>query len=159
VFRLAPGKEVRLKHSYYITCKEAIKDANGNITELHCTYDPLSKGGFTPDERKIKGTLHFVSASHAIPIEARLYDHLLTIPNTMDMEEGKTYKDYLNPNSLVTLTNCLAEPYLANQEPGTRFQFLRMGYFIVDKDSTPQHPVFNRIVPLRDTWAKLEKKM
>ncbi len=156
-FRLAPGKEVRLKHAYYITCKEVIKDAEGKITELICTYDPQSRGGGTPDGRKVKGTIHWVSAIHNIPVEVRLYDQLFTVPNPMDAEEGKTWLDYLNPDSLVTV-NCVAEPSLKDSKTGDRFQFLRMGYFIKDADSSPEKPVFNRIVTMKDTWAKLEKK-
>jgi glutaminyl-tRNA synthetase len=157
-FRLAPGKEVRLKHAYYITCKEVIKDAEGNITELICTYDPDSRGGWTKDERKVKGTLHWVSAKHNTPVEVRLYDQLFTVPNPMDPEEGKTWLDYLNPDSLVTM-QCYGEPCLKDSKPGERFQFLRMGYFVADYDSTPAKPVFNRIVTLKDTWAKMEKKL
>jgi len=157
-FRLAPGKEVRLKHAYYITCKEVIKDSAGNITELICTYDPESRGGGTPDGRKVKGTIHWVSAANHVPVEVRLYDQLFTTSNPMDAEEGKTWLDYLNPESLVTM-NGFAEPGLKNSKNGDRFQFLRMGYFIKDADSTLEKPVFNRIVTLKDTWAKLEKKM
>ena len=156
-FRLAPGREVRLKHAYYITCKEVIKDAEGNITELICTYDPESRGGWTPDERKVKGTLHWVSAKHNIPVEVRLYDHLFTRPNPYDTDEGKTWLDYLNPDSLKKV-HCFAEPGLKATNSGDRYQFLRLGYFCTDLDSTPEMPVFNRIVPLKDTWAKLEKK-
>jgi glutaminyl-tRNA synthetase len=155
--RLAPGVEVRLKHAYYITCKDIIKDANGNITELICTYDPESRGGGTPDNRKVKGTIHWVSAPHAVPMEVRLYDHLFTRANPYDTEEGKTWLDYLNPDSLVTVTG-YGEPMLKDVPAGERFQFLRLGYFIKDADSTLEQPVFNRIVTLKDTWAKLEKK-
>jgi glutaminyl-tRNA synthetase len=156
-FRLAPGKEVRLKHAYYITCKEVIKDAEGNVTELICTYDPESRGGGTPDGRKVKGTIHWVSAKYNTPVEVRLYDHLFTKSNPYDTEEGKTWLSYLNPDSLTTV-HCFAEPSLKDSKPGTRYQFLRLGYFITDTDSTTEKPVFNRIVPLKDTWAKLEKK-
>ncbi|MFO7659403.1 MAG: glutamine--tRNA ligase/YqeY domain fusion protein [Candidatus Cloacimonadaceae bacterium] len=156
-FRLAPGKEVRLKHAYYITCKEVIKDAEGKITELICTYDPASRGGGTSDGRKVKGTIHWVSAKHNIPVEVRLYDHLFTLPNPYDTEDGKTWLDYLNPDSLKTV-HCFAEPGLKETKPGNRYQFLRLGYFITDPDSTPAKPVFNRIVPLKDSWAKLEQK-
>ncbi|MBM4399229.1 MAG: glutamine--tRNA ligase/YqeY domain fusion protein [Candidatus Cloacimonetes bacterium] len=156
-FRLAPGVEIRLKHAYYITCKEVIKDKDGNITELICSYDPQSRGGWTPDERKVKGTLHWVSAQDNVPVEVRLYDQLFTKPNPYDTEEGKTWLDYLNPDSLVTVY-CFAEPSLKATKPGDRYQFLRLGYFCTDLDSTPDKPVFNRIVTLKDTWAKLEKK-
>jgi glutaminyl-tRNA synthetase len=135
-----------------------IKDAEGNITELICTYDPDSRGGWTKDERKVKGTLHWVSAKHNTPVEVRLYDQLFTVPNPMDPEEGKTWLDYLNPDSLVTM-QCYGEPCLKDSKPGERFQFLRMGYFVADYDSTPAKPVFNRIVTLKDTWAKMEKKL
>jgi len=155
-FRMAPGREVRLKHAYYITCKEVIKDAEGRITELICTYDPESRGGGTPDNRKVKGTIHWVSAIHNIPVEVRLYEQLFTKPDPMDAEEGKTWLDYLNPESLVTV-NCFAEPGLKKTKAGDRYQFLRLGYFCADPDSTPEKPVFNRIVTLKDTWAKLEK--
>ena len=156
-FRLAPGREVRLKHAYYITCKEVIKDNDGKITELICTYDPASRGGWTPDERKVKGTLHWVSARHNQAVEVRLYDHLFTQADPYDTEEGKTWLDYLNPDSL-KVVQCYAEPGLKATKPGDRYQFLRLGYFVSDPDSTPEKPVFNRIVPLKDTWAKLGKK-
>ncbi|MDD4309154.1 MAG: glutamine--tRNA ligase/YqeY domain fusion protein [Candidatus Cloacimonetes bacterium] len=157
-FRLAPGKEVRLKHAYYITCDEVIKNEEGEILEVICSYDPLSKGGGTPDGRKIKGTLHWVSAIHAIPVELRLYDHLFTIADLNEIEEGKDYKDYLNPTSLVINTSCMAEASLADLSIGERYQFLRLGYFCVDSDSLPEKPVFNRIVSLKDSWAKQVKK-
>jgi glutaminyl-tRNA synthetase len=157
-FRLAPGREVRLKHAYYITCKEVVKDADGKITELICTYDPASRGGWTKDERKVKGTLHWVSARYNTPLEVRLYDHLFTKANPYDAEDGKTWLDNLNPDSLMTV-NCVGEPGLKDAPNGFRYQFLRMGYFIKDKDSTPGKPVYNRIVTLKDTWAKLEKKL
>ncbi len=157
-FRMAPGREVRLKHAYYIICKDVVKDADGNITELICTYDPESRGGGTPDNRKVKGTIHWVSAIYNIPVEVRLYEQLFTKPDPMDAEEGKTWLDYLNPESLVTV-NGFAEPGLKNTKAGNRYQFLRLGYFVTDKDSTPEKPVFNRIVTLKDTWAKMEKKM
>jgi glutaminyl-tRNA synthetase len=157
-FRLAPGVEVRLKHAYYITCKEVIRDAQGNITELVCTYDPASKGGGTLDGRKVKGTIHWVSAKHNTPLEVCLYEHLFTKPNPYDTEAGKTWLDYLSPDSLVTV-NCFGEPALKAAKTGERFQFMRLGYFIKDTDSTPEKPVYNRIVTLKDTWAKLEKKL
>ncbi len=157
-FRLGPGREVRLKHGYYIKCHEAIKDAAGNVVELRCTYDPESGGGVTPDGRIVKGTLHWVSAAHAIDAEVRLYDHLFTVPDPDDVPEGADYKVYLNPNSEVVLTGCKVEPGLANTKPGDRFQFLRQGYFCTDLDSTPDHLVFNRTVSLKDTWAKVEGK-
>lgn len=157
--RLAPGVEVRLKHAYYITCKEVIKDPEGNVTELICTYDPNSRGGWTPDARKVKGTIHWVSAKHYIDAEVRLYEHLLTIPDINDIEEGKDYRDYLNPNSLKVLKNCKLEQSLKEAKIGDRLQFLRQGYFSVDYDSTPDNLVFNLIVTLKDSWAKQLKKM
>jgi len=156
-FRLAPGREVRLKHAYYITCKEVVKDEEGNVTELICTYDPASRGGWTPDNRKVKGTLHWVSAAANVPVEVRLYEHLFTKADPTDTEEGKTWLDYLNPNSLQVVT-ALAEPMLKDAKAGEQYQFLRLGYFCTDPDYTPTKPVFNRIVTLKDTWAKLESK-
>ena len=159
-FRLAPGKEVRLKHAYYITCNEVIKNAQGEVVELHCSYDPNSRGGWTQDGRKVKGTLHWVSAQHAIPVEVRLYEHLFSKENPEDVEEGQDFTANLNPNSLRVIKNALAEPDLKNANPGDRFQFLRQGYFCADlKDHSAEHPVFNRTVTLRDSWAKIEKKL
>jgi glutaminyl-tRNA synthetase len=159
-FRLSPGREVRLKHAYYITCEKVIKDEKtGEIIELHCTYDPESRGGWTPDNRRVKGTLHWVSAQHAIKVEIRLYDHLFTKEDPDEVEEGKTFLDNLSPNSLEVLTGCLAEPGLAGVKSGDQFQFMRQGYFCVDPDSKPGKLVFNRAVSLRDTWAKIEQKM
>jgi glutaminyl-tRNA synthetase len=157
-FRLAPGREVRLKHAYFITCKEVIKDDNGKIVELRCVYDPETRGGDAPDGRKVKGTLHWVSAEHAVRAEVRVYDNLFTLRNMDEMEEGKDYKDYLNPDSLKVLTDCMVEPSLKNAKVMDRFQFLRHGYFCVDKESTPEKLVFNRTVSLKDTWAKVRKK-
>jgi glutaminyl-tRNA synthetase len=159
-FRLSPGREVRLKHAYYITCEKVIKDEKtGEIIELHCTYDPESRGGWTSDNRRVKGTLHWVTAQHAINVEVRLYDHLFTKEDPDEVEEGKTFIDNLNPNSLEVLTGCLGEPGLAEVKSGDLFQFMRQGYFCVDPDSKPGKPVFNRAVSLRDTWAKIEQKM
>uniref|UniRef100_B8DLQ7 Glutamine--tRNA ligase n=1 Tax=Nitratidesulfovibrio vulgaris (strain DSM 19637 / Miyazaki F) TaxID=883 RepID=B8DLQ7_NITV9 len=155
--RLAPGAEVRLRYAYYITCREVVKDADGNITELRCTYDPATKGGWSQDGRKVKGTIHWVSAAHALHAEVRLYEHLFSVENPNAAEEGKTFVDYLNPDSLKTVTAML-EPALADVAPGTRVQFERIGYFCADKDGTPGKPVFNRTVGLRDSWAKIEKK-
>jgi glutaminyl-tRNA synthetase len=157
-FRMSVGKEVRLKFAYYVTCTQVIKDEEGNITELRCTYDPESRGGGTPDGRRVKGTLHWVSARHAKKAEVRVYDKLFTLKNLKDMEEGKTYKDYLNPESLIVLQDCLIEPMLAEAKNGESFQFMRKGYFCVDDDSTPEKPVFNRSVALKDSWAKAQKK-
>lgn len=159
-FRLAPGREVRLKHAYFITCTDVMRDpATGEITELHCTYDPESRGGSTPDGRKVKGTLHWVSAGHAHEAEIRLYDKLFTRENPMEVEEGKNFIDYINPDSLEVLKKCRVEPALAEAEAGEYYQFLRNGYFCVDsKDSKPDALVFNRTVGLRDTWAKIQKQ-
>jgi glutaminyl-tRNA synthetase len=156
-FRLAPGVEVRLKHAYYITCEKVIKNDRGEIVELHCTYDPQSRGGGTPDNRRVKGTLHWVSAEHAIEAEIRLYDQLFTKEDPLVTEEGKDFKDYVNPASLEVLTGCKLEPSLKNAKVGESFQFLRQGYFCVDnRDSSPEKPVFNRTVGLRDSWAKMQ---
>jgi len=177
-FRLAPGSEVRLKHAYYIKCVDVVKDEQtGQIVELHCTYDPDTRGGWSSDGRNVKGTLHWVSASHSIPAEVRLYDHLFTRENPIDGGEkdghDHDFKDYLNQKSLERLTSCRVEPGLANAAPGSRYQFLRQGYFCVDPgDSSPagsssvgssavgssgKSLVFNRTVGLRDSWAKIEK--
>ena len=158
-FRLSPGREVRLKHAYYIKCEKAVKDEkSGEIKELHCTYDPATKGGWSDDGRKVKGTLHWVSAGHALDAEVRLYDHLFTEPNPDDAEEGKDFISNLNPNSKEVLKTCKVEPGLKDAKPGSRYQFLRHGYFCVDPDSKEGKLVFNRTVSLRDTWAKVKKK-
>jgi len=158
-FRLSPGREVRLKHAYFIKCERVVKDEKtGEVTELHCTYDPASRGGASPDGRKVKGTLHWVSAAHALKAEVRLYNHLFTKENPYEVEEGSDFLTYLNPNSLETLTNCRVELSLKGVAPGSRYQFLRQGYFCVDSvDSTDEKLVFNRTVSLRDSWAKIEK--
>ncbi len=158
-FRLTPGREVRLRYAYYITCTGVVKDEKtGEITELHCTYDPATRGGDSPDGRRVKATLHWVSARHAVPAEVRLYDHLLMKAEPDDVEEGKDFKSLLNPNSLERLLTCFVEPALASVVPGSRYQFERLGYFCVDSvDTTDRKPVFNRIVTLKDTWAKIEK--
>jgi glutaminyl-tRNA synthetase len=157
-FRLAPGREVRLRYAYFITCKEVIKDASGKITELRCTYDPATKGGDAPDGRKVKATMHWVSASHAVSAEIRLYDYLFAKPDPDDVEEGKDYKSNINPKSLEIINDAKLEPSLKDAKPGDTYQFERMGYFCMDPDSTDAKPVFNRTVTLRDTWAKIEKK-
>ena len=158
-FRLSLGKEVRLKYAYYITCNEVIKNEKGEIIELLCTYDEKSRGGWTEDGRKVKGTLHWVCAESAIPVELRLYDRLFTLADMSNMEEGKTYQDYLNPNSLIVKQNCLAEENLQEAKIGEHYQFLRIGYFNVDYNSKPEALIFNRIVDLKDSWAKLSKKI
>jgi glutaminyl-tRNA synthetase len=157
-FRLAPGREVRLRYAYFVKCTSVVKDAKGEAIELRCTYDPATRGGDAPDGRKVKVTIHWVSAQHAVDAEIRLYDHLFTKPDPDDVPEGKTYIDNLNPQSLELLTGCKLEPSLANAKIGDKFQFERLGYFCVDKDSAPGKLVFNRAVTLRDTWAKIEKK-
>jgi glutaminyl-tRNA synthetase len=157
-FRLAPGREVRLRYAYFITCKEVIKDEQtGEIKELRCTYDPATRGGDAPDGRKVKATMHWVSAEHALPAEVRVYDHLFTQPNPMEAED---FKSTINPDSLEVLKPCYVEPSLRGAEPGAQYQFERLGYFCVDsRDSKPDGLVFNRTVTLRDTWAKIEKAM
>jgi glutaminyl-tRNA synthetase len=158
-FRLSPGREVRLRYAYYITCKEVVKDEKtGEIIELRCTYDPQTRGGDSPDGRKVKATLHWVSAAHAIEAEVRLYDHLFSVPNPADEKDGPDFMAYLNPKSLEVLPVCWVEPSLQGVPAGSRYQFERQGYFCVDlNDSTPDKPVFNRTVTLRDTWAKIVK--
>jgi glutaminyl-tRNA synthetase len=158
-FRLSPGKEVRLKHAYYITCDKAIKDEKtGEIIRLECTYDPNSKGGGTPDNRKVKGTLHWVSAKDALDAEVRLYEHLFTSENPDEVEEGKTFLDGLNPKSVEAISTAKVESSLASAKAGDKFQFLRHGYFCVDMDSAANKLVFARTVTLKDSWAKIEKK-
>lgn len=156
-FRLAPGREVRLRYAYIIKCVEVVKDAAGNIVELHCTYDPETHSGGPAEGRKVKATLHWVSAAHAIPAEVRLYDILFTKPDPDNVEDGYHYTDFLNSNSLEVLPACQLEPGLADAAVGSRYQFERLGYFCVDPDSVAGRPVFNRTVTLRDTWAKLQK--
>ena len=157
-FRLSPGSEVRLKHAYFITCKEVVRNEAGEIVELRCEYDPLTRGGEAPDGRRVKGTLHWVSVPHAVKAQVRLYENLFTLRDMSEMEEGKSYNDYLNPESLTVLENCFVEPALAAAKPLDRFQFLRQGYFCADADSTPERPVFNRTVALKDSWAKMQQK-
>ena len=154
-FRLAPGREVRLRYAYFITCHDVVKDDQGNIVELHCTYDPATKGGSAPDGRKVKATIHWVSANDAMNSEVRLYDRLFSVPNPAT---SKNFEDVLNPNSLIVLNECKLEPSLSDVELGEHIQFERLGYFYKDPDSTQEKPVFNRTVPLRNTWAKLEKQ-
>ena len=157
-FRLSPGKEVRLRYGYLITAKSVVKNAQGEVVEVHCTYDPATRGGNTPDGRKVKSTIHWVSAEHAVDTEVRIYDKLFTKENPTELEEGQNFTDNLNPNSLEVITNAKLEPSLANAAPGSRYQFERLGYFCVDTDSKPDRPVFNRTVALKDSWARIEKK-
>ncbi|MFQ6092953.1 MAG: glutamine--tRNA ligase/YqeY domain fusion protein [bacterium] len=157
-YRLAPGREVRLRYGYFITCVDVVKDEKtGEVVELHCTYDPATRGGDAPDGRKVKSTLHWVSAPHALEAEVRLYDHLFAKADPNEVEEGDDLRSNLNPNSLEVLTSCKVEPSLAGAKPGARYQFERKGYFCVDPDSTDEKLVFNRTVTLRDEWAKIEK--
>ena len=157
-FRLAPGREVRLRYAYIIKCVSVVKDDTGEITEIHCTYDPDTRSGGPAASRKVKATIHWVSAEQAVTAEVRLYDHLFTKPDPDNVEDGQAFTDYLNPHSLEVLTGCKVEPSLAQAEAGSRFQFERQGYFCADTvDSSPSRPVFNRTVTLRDTWAKIQK--
>lgn len=156
-FRLSPGNEVRLRYGYLVKCDEVIKDAEGNITELRCTYDPESIGGGSSDGRKVKGVIHWVSAKHAVNAELRLFDTLFIQENPDDIEEGKTFMDYINPDSL-RVVNSYLEPSLVEANQGDKFQFERVGYFCLDKDSTPEKQIFNRTVGLKDSWAKMQNK-
>jgi len=157
-FRLSPGAEVRLRCAYFIRCTDVIKDARGEIVELRCTYDPATRGGDSPDRRKVKATLQWVSAPHAVAAEVRLYDRLFSVEDPERVPEGKTFLDNLNPNSLEVLHGCQVEPGLASAAVGARFQFERVGYFSVDPDTRPGALVFNRTVSLRDTWARIQQK-
>jgi glutaminyl-tRNA synthetase len=157
-FRLAPGREVRLRYGYFIRCVDVVKDEAGEVVEVHCTYDPETRGGSAPDGRKVKSTIHWVSSAHALEAEVRLYDTLFTTWNPAEVEEGQDFTANLNPRSLETLRGCRVEPSLAGAEPGARYQFERLGYFCADPDSTDGLLVFNRTVTLRDTWAKIQKK-
>ena len=157
-YRLSPGKEVRLRNAYFITAQSVIKDATGNIVEVHCTYDPASRGGNSPDGRKVKSTIHWVSAAHATHAEIRLYDKLFSTPDPGDVPEGGSFLDNLNPASLEVLADAKLEPSLAEAQAGDQFQFERVGYFCVDPDSSETRKVFNRTLPLKDSWAKIEKK-
>lgn len=155
-FRLSPGKEVRLRCAYFVTCTDVVKDANGEVVEVHCTYDPATRGGDAPDKRRVKATLHWVSARHAHDVEVRLYDRLFSVEDPERVAEDKTFLDHLNPDSLEVVSGVKAEPSLATVTAGETFQFERIGYFCVDPDSAPGALVFNRTVGLRDTWAKIE---
>ena len=154
-FRLGPGREVRLKHAYYVTCTDFIKNEIGDVTEIHCTYDPTTKGGWSDDGRKVRGTLHWVSVQHAVDAEVRLYDHLFTVENPES--GGEVFTENLNSDSLLILQNCKAEPGLKIAETGISYQFLRNGYFCLDFDSKSDQLIFNRTVRLRDNWAKKQK--
>jgi glutaminyl-tRNA synthetase len=156
-YRLAPGREVRLRYGYLVTCTEVIKDSSGSIVELRCTYDPATRGGNTPDGRKVKSTIHWVSAAHALPAEIRLYDNLFVKEDPNDVEEGQEFTANVNPDSLQVLHDCMIEPSVRDAEPGSKYQFERLGYYCVDRDSSDKL-VFNRTIGLRDTWAKIEKR-
>jgi glutaminyl-tRNA synthetase len=158
-YRLSPGREVRLRYGYFITAKSVVKNARGEVVEVHCTYDPATRGGNAPDGRKVKSTIHWVSAAHALDAEVRIYDTLFTKEDPNQVEEGQEFTANLNPNSLEVISQAKLEPSLANAPIEGRYQFERIGYFCVDPDSTPGHPVFNRTVALKDTWAKVEKKI
>ena len=157
-YRLAPGREVRLRYGYFVRCVEAVKDDSGEIVELRCTYDPETRGGSAPDGRRVRATLHWVSAEHALDAEVRLYDSLFTVPNPYDVPDGKTWTDFINPDSLTVLKGCKLERSIANIQADEPLQFERVGYFVKDRDSTPGTPVFNRSVPLRDTWARIQQR-
>jgi len=157
-FRLSPGREVRLRYGYFVECTNAVRNASGEVVEVHCTYDPATRGGNAPDGRKVKATIHWVSAAHSIDAEVRLYEKLFTKPYPGQVEEGQDFTANLNPNSLEIVANAKLEPSLAAATAGARYQFERLGYFCVDPDSTPRRPVFNRTVALKDAWAKIEKK-
>src|SRR6202521_1145756 len=157
-YRLSPGREVRLRYGYFVTCTSVVKNEKGEIVEVHCTYDPATRGGNAPDGRKVKATIHWVSAAHALDAEVRIYENLFLKENPSDVEPGRDVLDNLNPNSLEIITDAKVEPSLANAAAGTRYQFERLGYFCVDPDSKPGKPVFNRTVALKDGWARVEKK-
>jgi glutaminyl-tRNA synthetase len=158
-FRLSPGREVRLRYGYFVTCTGVVKDEKtGEVLEVHCAYDPATRGGDAPDGRRVKSTIHWVSAAHAIDAEARLYDNLFTRENPDEVPEGQDFTANLNPHSLEVVTGCKLEPSLRAAAPGSRYQFERLGYFCVDPDSTSANLVFNRTAALRDTWAKIEKR-
>jgi len=156
-YRLAPGREVRLRYAYFVTCTDVVKDANGQVVELHCTYDPATRGGDAPDGRKVKSTLHWVSAPHAVEADVRLYGHLFSSENPDDVREGADFKSNLNSNSLEVLKSCRVEPSLTDAKPLSRYQFERLGYFCVDPDNGGGRLIFNRTVTLRDRWAKIQK--
>ncbi len=159
-YRLAPGREVRLRYGYFIKCEEVVKDEKGEIVELRCSYDPQTRGGFAPDGRKVQATIHWVSARHAVDAEVRLYDRLFNTPNPLGDDENVPFTNFINPNSLTIINNCKVEPSLASAKPGDRFQLERVGYFCLDsKDSRPDHLVLNRTVTLKDTWAKIEASL
>ena len=156
-FRLSPGREVRLKGAYYVTCTGCDKDENGNVTAVHCTYDPETRGGDSPDGRKVKGTIHFVSADHARNAKVRLYDRLFNVENPSDESGVRDFTENLNSDSMIVIDDAKIEDTLTDLKTGDTFQFLRLGYFCVDPDSTSDTPVFNRTVALKDSWKKINK--
>ena len=157
-YRLSPGREVRLRYGYFITCTSVVKNPQGEVVEVHCSYDPATRGGNAPDGRKVKSTIHWVSADHAVNAEVRLYETLFTKEDPDDVEEGREFTDNLNPKSMEILTGAKLEPSVADAPPGTRYQFERLGYFCVAPESTPRNLVFNLTVTLKDAWAKIENK-
>jgi glutaminyl-tRNA synthetase len=157
-YRLSPGREVRLRYGYFITCTGVVKNDKGEVVEVHCTYDPATRGGNAPDGRKVKATIHWVSAQHALNAEVRIYENLFSKENPGDVPEGQDFTVNLNPNSLEIIPQAKLEPSLAQAKPGDRYQFERLGYFCADPDTRPGKPVFNRTVALKDTWAKVEKR-
>ena len=157
-YRLTVGREVRLRYGYLITCTGVVEDENGNVVELHCTYDPETKGGTTPDGRKVKSTIHWVSAAHAVDAEVRLYDNLFTKENPNDVEEGQEFTANLNPKSVEVVTGCKVEASLRAVAPGAIYQFERLGYFAADRESVSGRPVFNKTIGLRDAWQKIEQR-
>jgi len=157
-YRLAPGREVRLRGAYFVTCTRVEKNERGEVVRLFCTYDPATRGGSSPDGRSPKATLHWVSAAHAVDAEVRLYDRLFLKPDPEDFPEGQDYKANLNPDSLIVLSGCKVEPSLGEVRPLERFQFERLGYFCADRDSAPGRPVFNRTVTLKDAWARIQSR-
>jgi glutaminyl-tRNA synthetase len=157
-YRLAPGREVRLRYSYFIKCVDVVKNEHGEVVELHCTYDPTTRGGEAPDGRKVKATIHWVSAAHALEAEVRQYSNLFDRPNPNEDVDGRDFTSFINPNSLEIVASCRVEPGLKNAKPGSRYQFERIGYFCVDPDTTTDKLVFNRTVSLKDEWAKIQQK-
>jgi len=157
-FRLSPGREVRLRYAFFLKAMSAVKNEGGEVVEVHCTYDPATRGGNAPDRRKVKSTLHWVSAAHAVDAEVRIYDTLFTKEDPNELEEGEDFTVNLNPKSLEVIAGAKLEPSLANPVEGAHYQFERLGYFAVDPDTTPGKPVFNRTVALKDAWAKIEKR-
>jgi glutaminyl-tRNA synthetase len=158
-WRLGPGREVRLRYGYFIKCEDYVTDEDGKVVEVHCTYDPETRGGYAPDGRKVRGTLHWVSAKHALDVEVRLYDRLFYVEDPLDVEEGEDFTEYLNPESREVLEHCKVEPSLDDAQPGEIYQFERRGYFCLDPDSEEDHLIFNRTIALRDSWKRIEKRL